>query len=86
MVYYGNERKKDLTAKQIYDHFSVGYYEEEIRELRNRIHNIYSGKGDRTDKYTYIDSNKLINEKDREKRVSYLRNQIAKHEKTIRRT
>ena len=84
MVYYGNERKKDLTAKQIYDRFSVGYYEEEIREQRNRIHNIYAGKGDRTDKYTYVDSNNLRSEKDREKRVSYLRKQIEKHEKTIR--
>ena len=36
MVYYGNERKKDLTAKQIYDQFSVGYYEEEIQRCDNQ--------------------------------------------------
>lgn len=84
MVYYSDERKKDLTAKQIYDRFSVGYFEDEIRELRTRIHNIYAGNGDRTDKYSYIDSSKLRNEKDREKRVNDLRKKIERHEKTIR--
>lgn len=81
---YNDEKKERLSQKEIADRFSVGYYELQIEELETRISNILSGNGDMASKgFVYLSADHLKTEKDRQKRIEYIRQKINDYKKII---
>ena len=79
MAYYGYDRKKeyeDLKTQGIISRISNKYYEDEIRELHERIANISTGRGDMLGGYVYTSSEHLRTPEQRQKAIKKLRERV----------